>query len=218
MDDLIKQYDIIWENYTQEQRKYFSEKWDFPLEYIKNNIWNLDWKKILDLGCGDGHDIAYFETRYDADFLWIDSSEYMIGQAKNNVKNSKNLYLWNFENMPFEDGFFDVIYAKYSFSYLSDFELIYKEVSRVLKKWWLFLCIQNHPLNDFLKKEQKLYFQKQKLTVWLFSGVNITYFTHIFSEIISPTFLKNFNLLDFHEDFRWENINPRYIAIKSIKL
>jgi len=217
MDDIIKQYDTIWKDYTQEQKKYFSAKWDFPLEYIKNNIWDLNWKKILDLWCWDGHDIAYFETKYDADFWGIDSSEYMIGQAKNNIKNPQSLHIWNFQNMPFEDNFFDVIYAKYSFSYLSDFELVYKEVTRVLKEWWLFLFIQNHPLNDFMKKKQKLYFQKQKLTVWLFSGVNITYFTHIFSEIISPTFLRNFNLLDFHEDFRWENVNPRYVAIKSVK-
>lgn len=217
MDDLIKQYDIIWENYIQGQQKYFSEKWDMPLEYIKNNIWDLNWKKILDLWCWDGHDIAYFESYLNGDFFWIDSSEFMINQAKNNIKNPLNLHLWNFENMPFENDSFDVVYAKFAFNYLSDFELLYKEVVRVLKKWWLFLFIHHHPLNDFMKKEQKLYFQKQKLTVWLFSGVNITYFTHIFSEIISPAFLKNFNLLDFHEDSRWENVNPRYIAIKSVK-
>jgi len=36
--------------------------------------------------------------------------------------------------MPFENDSFDVVYAKFAFNYLSDFELLYKEVVRVLKK------------------------------------------------------------------------------------
>ena len=204
MDEIIKQYDSIGPRYIEWQQKFFGEKWDIPLKYIEENAWFFTGAKVLDLWCGDCHDIAYFEEKYDADFHGIDSSEYMISQGRKNTKHPENLFVWTFEVLPFPDDSFDIIYAKYAFSYVENFDRLYSEVVRVLKKWGRFIFVHNHPINDFTKKGGR-YSVKETITVSLFSTwAQITYFPHTFSEIISRKFLKNFNIEDVMEDCRYE--------------
>lgn len=102
--------------------------------YIENALGIFESKKVLDIGCGDGHDIAYFEAKYPAEYYGIDSSEFMIVQAKHVIKNSDNAIVGSFEQLPFEESSFDIVYAKYAFSYIENFDNLYSEVSRVLKQ------------------------------------------------------------------------------------
>ncbi len=219
MQDLTKQYDNIWNSYVEWQKKFFSETGDLPLKYIENIISQFEWKKILDLWCWDGHDINYFQQKYKNDYVWIDASEVMINKWKNNFSLGNNLIVWNFENLPFEDNVFDIVFAKYSFSYLMDFENVYSEVSRCLKKWWIFVFIQNHPINDFTRKKEK-YPIKETIVTKLFSTqTEISYYWHTFWEILSKTFLNHFNLIDFTEDYMFKVLYPIpvFIWITAIK-
>lgn len=218
MDDLINQYNNIWKEYIEWQKKFFAENWDLPLRYLENIINQFQWIKILDLGCWDWHDINYFKSKYDNDYYWIDSSEVMINQAINNINNKDNLFIWNFENLPFDNNSFDLIYAKYAFSYIKDFENLYKEVSRVLKTGWLFVFIQNHPINDFIRKKEK-YPIKERLNTKLFkTDTEITYYSHTIWEIISKTFLENFTIIDFTEDYMFRVLYPTPVFIWIIAI
>lgn len=217
MNDLIKQYNNIWKDYIEWQQKFFKGSWDIPLIYIENELKNHTWKCILDLGCWDWHDIVYFENKYKNNYFWLDASNFMINQAKENVKNKDNLFIWNFEELPFKDNIFDIVYAKYTFWYVIDFELVYKEVFRVLKKWWIFISIYNHPINDFTRKKER-YPIKEILKTKLFStNSEITYYSHTIWEIISKTFLNNFEILDITEDYMFKVLYPIpvFIWIKS---
>ena len=218
MDNLIQQYNNIGARYIQWQRELFGTKWDLPLRYVEDNIWLSNGTKVLDLGCWDGHDIAYFEAKSDAVFCGIDASEFMIQQARNSVKNPDNLVIWNFEHLPFSDESFDVVYAKYSFSYIENFELVFEEVSRVLKRWWKFIFIQNHPINDFSKKKTQ-YSLKETLSTSLFSTwAEITYYSHTLSEILSSKLLSYFTIADVMEDYIYEkHAIPLFMGVVAIK-
>lgn len=219
MNEIIKQYNSIWETYIQGQQKYFSEKGDLPLSYIEDKLGIFENQKILDIGCGDGHDIAHFETKYNAEFYGIDSSEFMVEQAKKIVKNSGNVIVWNFEQLLFENDSFDIVYAKYAFSYIENFDRLYSEVSRVLKKWWKFIFIQNHPINDFTRKKEK-YPIKEIIHSKLFSSnTDISYYNHTFGEIISKIFLTHFGLDDFTEDYMFRVLYPIpvFVGVTAIK-
>ena len=219
MDEIIKQYDAIWETYIQGQQKYFSEKWDLPLRYIEEKLDIFENQKILDIGCGDGHDIAYFETKQEAQFYGVDASEFMINQAKNIIKNWDNAIIWSFEQLPFENDMFDIVYAKYAFSYIENFERLYSEVARVLKKWGKFIFIQNHPINDFTRKKEK-YPIKELIQTKLFSSeAVISYYSHTFWDIISKVFLNQFILEDFTEDYMFRVLYPTpvFIWVTAIK-
>lgn len=219
MDELIKQYNNIWTEYMKWQKKFFSENWDLPLKYIENIISQFNWKKILDLWCWDWHDIVYFKEKYNNEYFWIDASEVMINSWKENFSLWNEFCIWNFENLPFDDDTFDIVYAKYSFSYLVDFEKVYKEVKRCLKKSWVFVFIQNHPINDFSKKRER-YPIKETLNTQLFSTqTEITYYSHTLWEILSRLFLENFMLIDFTEDYMFRVLYPIpvFIWVTAIK-
>ena len=60
-------------------------KWE-EIEYFLEKYWEfIDWKKILDIWCGSGRLLDHFiKSPYilDIDYFWIDSSAWMIEEAK----------------------------------------------------------------------------------------------------------------------------------------
>lgn len=219
MEEINKQYNGIGENYINWQQKYFSENQDLPLYYIENAIWDFENQKILDLWCWDWHDISYFESKYKAEFWWIDSSEFMISQAKWRVKNPEKMFILDFDNLDKLEEKFDIVYAKHSIQYLSDLDIIFDSVSNILKDKWKFIFVVNHPINDYTKKKEK-YPIKEVIEAKLFwNQTTIKYYNHTISEIISKKFLNNFVLQDLTEDHNYRILYPvpNFIWITAIK-
>lgn len=108
----------------------------FIMPYMLGIMGNVQGKKILDLGCGEG---GYSRelAKKNADVLAVDCSElsidYSIEQAKANeltiqhfVRNSNDLY-------GIEDSTFDIVLCSMMLMDCEDFEGTIKEVVRVLK-------------------------------------------------------------------------------------
>ena len=113
---------------------------------------NLKNKTLLDLGCGEGVDIKYFD-KLGANSYGIDSSEKMVEISNKKYEKSNNkIRLGYFENIPFKDNTFDVVCSKYSIQTSENIEPIYREVKRVLKKNGEFIFLVVHPIRQFIEK------------------------------------------------------------------
>lgn len=106
-----------------EEIEYFFEKYS-PL---------INWKKILDIGCGSGRLLDHFITSSfisDIDYFWIDASIRMIQEAKNKF--------WSDDFLVFDMLKIDILHIKdfESVFFIASFHhlLTIKERIEVLKK------------------------------------------------------------------------------------
>ncbi len=67
---------------------------------------SLEGKKILDIGCGRGRWLSFFENKYSAIVAGVDLSEHAVQACKNRGFNG---YKASITQMPFEDNCFDFI-------------------------------------------------------------------------------------------------------------
>lgn len=91
--------------------------------------------KILDIGYGDGSEAIYLSEKgfdvYGTDIRENDKSDLF----KHITHNTKDPF-------PFEDNYFDLVYARLSLHYFSKEELskIFKEIYRISKSYFIFTC------------------------------------------------------------------------------
>lgn len=86
--------------------------------------------KILDLGCGEATAYLYL-SGYD--YYGLECVEEALEIAKEKVKFPEYLKLGMIEEIPFEDEFFDVVWARHVLEHSSDMEATLNEILRVLK-------------------------------------------------------------------------------------
>jgi ubiquinone/menaquinone biosynthesis C-methylase UbiE len=98
----IKYYNLIAENYLH------SEAAVVVKEKIDKFIRLLPGKRVLDVGCGPGHDTNYLTER-GFECLGIDLSKKMIQIAKKNFKG--RFKVADFFNLRFRDNVFDGLWC-----------------------------------------------------------------------------------------------------------
>jgi SAM-dependent methyltransferase len=220
---LLTQYNQIGEEYIAGQARFFSSLPDATVEFIDSSLPNLVDKRLLDVGCGQGKDLARYKN-LGAMIYGIDTSDFMVKQAKG-MLNTAPIELGSIENTQFESNFFDVVTARYSLHYLATFEKAYREIARILKPGgWLVLVVP-HPLRDFMLQKKKAWGEKEILEVALYDGeVTVQYPTHTFAEYISPDFLAGFQLVHFQEGAQSDEYaedtagSPGFLGIVATKL
>ena len=75
--------------------------------------------KVLDIGCGKGVTTIRLHEKYGCSITGVDLSENMIEFAKNSVEKknlSSQISFFNLDaqKLPFEDNFFDIVFAECS--------------------------------------------------------------------------------------------------------
>jgi SAM-dependent methyltransferase len=92
-------------------------------------------RRVLDLGCGTGVDLARF-ARGKARVVGVDLSESAIGLARQNVGHQRltaGLLVGDGERLPFPDNQFDFVFAHGVVQYTANGRRLVDEVRRVLK-------------------------------------------------------------------------------------
>lgn len=122
--------------YTKNPEPWFS--WLFRQMHLQGQ------EQILELGCGNGNLWKGHEDQIPEDcrILLTDASEGMIHDARENVK---KMDCFSFERMdcqqiPYEDGYFDIIVANHVLFYVHDIGKALSEISRTLKPGGVFYC------------------------------------------------------------------------------
>ena len=144
--DSISRWDIVAENYSEEinQGKNFHSQ--IYLAAVDELLGNVNGKRILDAGCGDGF-FSLELAQKGALVTAVDSSDSMLNIAKRKHAHDNLQYL-NMDltrKLTFEDKFFDIVIANMLLMDIPEIELFILEVARVLKKPGTFVFSITHP-------------------------------------------------------------------------
>ena len=112
-------------------------------------------KKVLDIGCGSGHSLAYMAEQGAAELWGVDFSDKQIETAEETLKGLQpHLHCAPMEediNLP--KDFFDVVYSIYAIGWTTDLENTFKLIHSYLKPGGYFLFSWDHPLYAHLQSE-----------------------------------------------------------------
>lgn len=113
-------------------------------EYIKKN----DSHSVLELACGRGANSAYLAHKYpEVNFIGLDISKSQIKQAryKSQQLNNFNCFQCDYHDLSqFEEKSFDLIFVIESLCYSQQKQLVFKAISRVLKRNSFFIVIDGY--------------------------------------------------------------------------
>jgi ubiquinone/menaquinone biosynthesis C-methylase UbiE len=221
-NETIKQYDEFADSFSEFQFKGNQISREALYSQLPKSLKN---KKVLDLGCGDGIDLKHL-ANLGGDVYGLDASKELLEKAKKALQNAKFINA-SFQNIPFEDDFFDLVYSKYAIQTVDDLDLVFQEVHRVLKVGGIFLFVAVHPLRQFIEKKRggKDYYKREIVRSVLFGGTVIVQEPiHTLGEYFSNFIVRNFDIIYYNEvyDPAAEQIDghiyPGFLLLKIIKL
>jgi SAM-dependent methyltransferase len=197
--DIKRQYNEIGKQYIDGKKSFFLKKENWRAIATAKHLGNIQDKNILDIGCGDGGDYKIFESM-GAKVFGIDPSELMVEHAKNNVQGPENIQVGDYENIPFPDKSFDIVFGCFSLHYLDNFDKAYEEMHRVLVHGGKLLLIVSHPSFDLTWRLEEKNKDKDLITIELYDNkTKVSFPPHILRDYFSPTFLKLFNIMGLDE-------------------
>ena len=122
--------------------------WDLVANFLRRNSQRK--LRILDLGCGEGNSIEFFQNQLcNVEWVGIDIED---SPEVNRRKQKKgNLVTYDGVNIPFEDNYFDLIVSNQVFEHVRYPQKLLSEVYRVLKPKATFIGSTSHlePFHSF---------------------------------------------------------------------
>ncbi len=112
-------------------------------EYMKK----IKPKNVLELGVGKGFNIKYLASKYpDVTFWGIDLTPIHVEIAVRKTRHLDNVYIGraNFNNLPYEENLFDIVYSIESFCHTTNLERSFKQVYAVLKRGGYFIVFDGY--------------------------------------------------------------------------
>lgn len=150
--------------------KEFAQSYANRIEYNSHNalyerpatislIPDVKGKKVLDAGCGPGNYSDWF-TNKGAIVTAIDYSDEMVRLTTERLGDNISVYTANL-NMPleFKDDEFDLILSSMVVHYIRDWNNLFSEFNRVLKKNGVLVFSMHHPFMDFSFHPDSNYFE-----------------------------------------------------------
>lgn len=218
-NDISTQYNNFAQTFSELQAQ-FSE--GSAQAYFRYFTFPLANKKILDLGCGDGYDLAHLKAS-SCLLYGIDASQEMVSLAQHRVPEA-NIQVGTFDMIPFPDQSMNIVISKWALQGGTDIDAIYREIARVIKPQGHVVLLITHPLRQFLEKPSHDYFQSEIIETSIFNGlVTAKDPSHTLNEYLSPVFFENFTLEAFEEgrDSGAQRIGdyiyPTYFILKATR-
>lgn len=136
---------------------------------------------VLDFGCGVGKDLSLLAKKYPfRRFIGIDTDKRFIEYANSKMKNSSNVSFTNsFDDLSNIKSKFGFIYSIDVLHHVDGISSVANQMHKILKKNGLWLSIEPNILNpkvflnQFLKKDERLFFKKKTEKIFLHSGFKI---------------------------------------------
>lgn len=125
-------------NRMEEEKAWCSDGMRYFLQFYDENRSSLDFKKILEVGCGTGYNLCFAGREYGLAGYGIDPSAEAVKYGNAKIKSMGlqiELKQGFSDELPYENDFFDIIYFGFCL-YSIDRELLLQTLSegnRVLK-------------------------------------------------------------------------------------
>lgn len=210
----IKAYNYVAEHYhnyrTKDSKKgsFFNEMLEMPS--TKRLLGDARNKKVLDFGCGTGIYLKLL-TKRGAKVKGFDISKKMLEIAKK--ENPKlDLRFGSGYKIPFKEKF-DIVLASLVIDYLKDWDRVFKQVNRVLKKGGYFIFSIGNPVSEvsakkrFGKKRFRIlgdYFSEKAIYgFWKIKNkkIKMTTYHKTYETIIKIILKNNFEIFDYVDCF-----------------
>ena len=168
---------------------------------------NLDFKNVLELGCGTGKNTEWLLKKAER-IIGIDFSQEMLHKAKAKIFDKRVLFKkvdltkdWEIEN-----NFVDLITASLTLEHIENLDHIFLQANLKLKKNGLFFISELHPFKQYSGSKAKYETENgiKELEVYI----------HHISEYIDTAKNNGFQLIELKEwfDESSENEIPRLIS------
>lgn len=168
---------------------------------------NLDFKNVLELGCGTGKNTEWLLNKAER-IIGLDFSQEMLHKAKAKIFDKRVLFKkvdltkdWEIEN-----NFVDLITASLTLEHIENLDHIFSQANLKLKKNGLFFISELHPFKQYSGSKAKYETENEikELEVYI----------HHISEYIDTAKNNGFKLIELKEwfDESSENDIPRLIS------
>ncbi|MBD5157982.1 MAG: methyltransferase domain-containing protein [Butyrivibrio sp.] len=129
----------------------------FPSEDKLNLLGDLSGKRVLEIGCGNGHSLKYAADR-GADDLWgLDISANQIERTRSFLEtqgiDAKLVCAPMEDDCGLPDNYFDLVYSVYGIGWTTDLDRTFKLIHSYLKKDGLFVFGWSHPIHKCVSVE-----------------------------------------------------------------
>lgn len=195
-------------NYDQFAQKYAQgteELEEATRRYFYSLIPDLQGKDILDVGCGSGHDAAYYAAQ-GAAVSGVDISEQEIAMAQEKV--SGVFVPAPMEKLPFDTEIFDIVTSFYAIQHTEDVPKTLLEMIRVAKPGGVIMVLAKHPFRNLLESHvndgKSDYYAKRLVTSYIFNrSIKLTEQGHTMMDYLDPAVLQTarLELLEEMTDF-----------------
>ena len=125
--------------YDSNNSWYYSKEGKISSYFIRDYLKNLNFNKLLDVGCGTAFLIDLLSKEHDANFYGLDLSDKMIEIAKSKDIKNAEFVVGKSNELPYEDNTFDIVVCSQSFHHYPYQDEAVDEVYRVLKKGGLYI-------------------------------------------------------------------------------
>jgi SAM-dependent methyltransferase len=206
--EAIKQYGKSFKAYHNWRTKESPQGWFYndylEIPAVNDLLGDIRGKKVLDFGCGTGI-YAKALVKKGAEVKGFDISEDMFSIARKENP-SLDLRQGSGYKIPFKEKF-DIVLASLVVHYFDDWNKMFQEVARVLKKGGYFIFSTGNPVMESVKKEKQdvNYFHDKNICVsWKDNEgkeMKMCYYHKTYEKIIRTIIENSFEITDYRDCF-----------------
>ncbi len=226
-----EKYELIAEHYHRFRTETHPEGWFFnellEMPATLEVIGNIKGKKVLDFGCGSGIYLKILKKQC-AEIKGFDISNNMLKIAR--ADNPElDLRKGSAYKIPFDEKF-DIVFASLVVSYLNDWNRMFKQIKKVLKKGGYFIFSIKNPVievttktNNRFAREFKNYFNEKKgyiswenvLTGYSSKEKGMPFYHKKYETMIKTIVKNSFEIVDYKDaypDKKAKKLFPEYYS------
>ena len=178
---------------------------DLDKTVTKESLSNIDFFKVLELGCGSGKNTEWLITKADK-LVGLDFSKNMLDLARNKVKTDKVTFINTDlnENWPVNDNSFDLATINLTLEHIENLDHIFNSVIMKLTKAGKYFVCELHPKKQLAGSKAR--FEENG------TEIALDVFYHSELEYIESSETAGFNLIAKKDWYDNEKDVPRLIS------
>ena len=128
------------DNLRARKAAYLNAEGDDPRDFVLEAVAAAQPRRVLEVGGGEGEVAERIVNELGVELVGVDQSEGMVAEQRRRGIDAR---VGDVQNLPFEDGEFDVVVAAWMLNHLSDLDRGVAELARVLRPDGTLVAVTN---------------------------------------------------------------------------